>query len=326
MNFKDYSFFHTKEWAEVLVDTYKFTPSYFCYFSNDKITSIIPALLIKSWVTGSRLVSLPFSDYCAPLLSSESESIELYDYILEYCASEQLKFVEFKTLDNYYPPNTLLFRKDYRHTLKIYTPENELYKSFSENTRRNIKKAVKEGLSLDIRNDENGISDFYKMNCVTRKKHGLPPQPLSFFKNILNAIIKKELGDIIFAAHNNNVIAGALYLKFHKKIIYKYGASYPEFNDLRGNHFVMWEAIKKYSSEGFMEFDFGRTEFYHDGLRRFKLGWCTDESYIYTSRIDSNKIAYPSEIKTRGFHNTIFNRSPLFLLKIIGRLIYRHIG
>ena len=272
------------------------------------------------------MVSLPFSDYCPPLISSESESCELYDSILNFCASEKLKFVEFKTLDNSCPPNTALFRKDYRHTLKIDKPENDLYKSFSENTRRNIKKTVKEGLRLDIRNDENGISDFYKMNCVTRKKHGLPPQPINFFKNILNSIVKKGLGDIVFAVNNNTVIAGAVYLKFQKKIIYKYGASYPEFNELRGNHFVMWEAIKKYSSEGFIDFDFGRTEMYHEGLRRFKLGWHTEESYIYTSRINPNKIALTSEIKTRGFHNIIFNRTPLFLLKIVGKMIYKHIA
>ncbi len=323
---KNYSFFHTQEWAKVLVDTYKFTPNYFWVTGNDGLTTILPAMFVTSWITGKRIVSLPFSDYCPPLFSDDSSKSLILNKILEYCKIENLKFIEFRTLDSNFPSPNESFRKDYRHSLIINKKQDELFKAFSDNTKRNIKKANKEGLKLEIRNDENGIREFYKMNCITRKKHGLPPQPLSFFSNILKTIIKKGLGDIIFAVHKDNIIAGALYLKFKNKIIYKYGASYPEFNELRGNHFVMWEAIKKYSAEGYIDFDFGRTELNHDGLRRFKQGWAAEESYIYISRINHNMVNIPSEIKTSGYHNLIFSRTPLFFLRIIGGAFYKHMG
>ncbi|MCJ7648897.1 MAG: peptidoglycan bridge formation glycyltransferase FemA/FemB family protein, partial [Candidatus Lokiarchaeota archaeon] len=122
-------------------------------------------------------------------------------------------------------------------------------------------------------------------------------------------------------------IAGAVYFKFDDRILYKFGASYPKFNELRGNNAVMWFAIQKYLNENYKEFDFGRTEIIHEGLRRFKLGWNTEERFIYTTRynIKSDKFL-PVETKTEGFHNKIFSKSPTFVLKIIGSTLYKHVG
>lgn len=323
---KHYSFFHSQEWAKVLVDSYKFKPYYFCITDNDSITTILPAMFVNSWITGKRIVSLPFTDYCEPLFSDDSSKFLILNKILKDRKIENVKFIEFRTLDSNFPSPNEAFRKDYRHTLIINKNPDELFKVFSDNTKRNIKKANKEGLKFEIRNDENGMREFYKINCITRKKHGLPPQPLSFFTNVFKTIIKKELGDIVFAVYKDSIIAGALYLKFQNKIIYKYGASYSEFNELRGNHFVMWEAIKKYSAEGYIDFDFGRTELNHDGLRRFKLGWAAEESYIYTSRINHDKVNIYSDTKTNGYHNLMFSRTPIFFLKIIGSVLYKHMG
>jgi lipid II:glycine glycyltransferase (peptidoglycan interpeptide bridge formation enzyme) len=165
------------------------------------------------------------------------------------------------------------------------------------------------------------------MNCETRKKHGLPPQPFLFFENIYKNVISIGMGEILFAVKDEAYIAGALYLKFGKKLLYKFGASYAKHYESRGNNFVMWEAIKKYSSEGFEEFDFGRTEINHEGLRRFKLGWNTEEHFIYTTRFDVNINHFlPADIHTEGFHNKIFNNTPVWLLKIIGNILYKHIG
>lgn len=200
-------------------------------------------------------------------------------------------------------------------------------KSFSDNTKRNIKKANKEKVEVFVKNDEAGLNIFYDMFCTTRKNHGLPPQPFIFFNNIFEHIIKTGYGDIILAEHKNKVIAGAVYFKFGEKLLYKFGASYTRFNELRGNNAVMWFAIQKYLNENYKEFDFGRTEINHEGLRKFKLSWNTEEKFIYTSRYDIRTNKYLlAETKTEGFYNKFFNRTPVWMLKIIGNTLYKHIG
>lgn len=327
LKFDEYSFFHTKEWARLLVETYKFRSTYYTVFENGELNAVIPIMEVKSWITGKRAVSLPFSDYCEPLFKKSGLSQILCREIIKNLKIQNNKYIEFRTSKDLYPFETKQYRRDLRHILKLDKNESELLKQCSENTKRNIRMAAKENLSLKIQNDEIGITNFYNMMCETRKKHGLPPQPFSFFQNILDILITKGCGDILFALKDNNYISGAIYLKFGKKLLYKYGASHPQYLKYRGNHFVMWEAIKKYRDEGYEEFDFGETDLEHEGLKRFKRGWNANELSIYTTRYSLEKENYlPVSPLTQGFHTMIFSHLPISILKIIGDKLYKHIG
>jgi len=202
-----------------------------------------------------------------------------------------------------------------------------MFKSFSEPTRRNIKKAIKEGIQTSIDFDLNSLDEFYRLNCITRKKHGLPPQPLSFFMQIFHNLIKEKKAFIISARYKGEIIASAVYLHFGEKAYYKYGASDERFQNFRPNNLVMWEAIKYYNERKFKSFHFGRTEFENEGLRRFKLGWGTTEKVINTYIYSVNKKAFIQKgTHTTGFHNTIFRKLPIPVLKSISGIIYRYIG
>ena len=63
------SVFHTRQWLEALSRTYKYEPV--AYTDSRQAEPLTNALLfcrVRSWVTGRRLVSLPFSDHCQPLV------------------------------------------------------------------------------------------------------------------------------------------------------------------------------------------------------------------------------------------------------------------
>lgn len=324
---KHYSFFHSKEWAEVLYRTYGYLPKYFCYIEDKTISCIIPFMQINSFLTGKRIVSLPFSDFCEPIFTSSNNVESLKVNIINYSRKNKLDYIEFRSSETKFPFDSSNYRTDLRHILFIGKQEEDIYKSFSENTRRNIKKASKEGVNITIKNDLNGIESFYKIFCETRKRHGLPPQPFSFFKNIYMYVIIKGFGDIIFAEKDNRCTAGSIYFKFGKKVLYKFGASESSGNTAGSNHLIMWEAIKKYNQEGYEEFDFGRTEINHEGLRRFKLSWHSEERFIYTSRLNVHSMEYnAADTKTEGIYNKVFNKLPLFVLKIVGSTLYKHIG
>ncbi|AFH50158.1 Hypothetical protein IALB_2455 [Ignavibacterium album JCM 16511] len=327
LRLNNYSFFHSGEWALVLSDTYKYKPVYFCLFKNNILSSVVPAMEIKSTLTGKRLVSLPFSDFCEPLFGSIDESEIIKENIFNYCESNKLKFMEFRTSETKFPFETENFRTDLRHILNLIPDENELKKNLSENTKRNIKSALKEGLIVKEENSDQAIKNFYKLQCITRKKHGLPPQPESFFQNIYKYILSQNKGTMFFAYINNMPVASLMFFTFGKKVLYKFGASLNQNLPKGANHLLMWEAIKKYSILGFKEFDFGRTEINHEGLRRFKLGFGAEERIIYTTRFDIRTKSFISpETRTTGIHNKIFEKLPVSVLKIIGNKFYKYLG
>jgi lipid II:glycine glycyltransferase (peptidoglycan interpeptide bridge formation enzyme) len=162
---------------------------------------------------------------------------------------------------------------------------------------------------------------------MTRKEHGLPPQPFNFFKNIYDHVISKNLGMVTLASLGQENVAGAIYFHFGEKALYKYGASDKKIQQLRPNNLVMWEAIKWYSQNGYKSLCFGRTEPENQGLIQFKSGWGTTEQQINYYRYDFKKEAFVTGTsKVTGFHNKIFRRMPAPLLRGIGSALYKHVG
>jgi len=323
----DYSVFHSTEWANVIRSTYKYQLLYFLYKDSEKVGALIPLMIVNSYITGLRVVSLPFSDYCSPLLLNDKIVFEdLFNKILDYSKSHKFSSIEIKGGNNYFE-NVESSNSFYVHRLELKKSYDELFVGLNASTRKNIKKAVREGVSVRIENTIEAVNGFYDMNCITRRYHGLPPQPRIFFKNIFSEFISKKKGVVVSAFYNNQMVASSMFLQFGNKAIYKFGASDRNYQHVRTNNIVMWEAIKHYNNMGCEVLNLGRTEIGNEGLRRFKLGWGASEEIvnIYKYSLRKNNFIH-SRSYTVGFHNHLFRIMPLIILKFIGRIMYKHIG
>jgi lipid II:glycine glycyltransferase (peptidoglycan interpeptide bridge formation enzyme) len=218
------------------------------------------------------------------------------------------------------------FDKFYMHTLNLNGNEETVLKQFRTSTKRNIRKAQKSGVTTRISKAYSDVMIFYKLNCMTRKEHGLPPQPLLFFRKLFQHVIKNGMGFIVIAEANDRPIAGAVFLSYGNQAIYKYGASDKRYQGLRANNLVMWNAIKEFIGKGFHTFHFGRTEPHHNGLLQFKRGWGTQESELYYYRYDLHQSRFVVNAASPKSSYRLFSRLPIPVLKMLGRLLYRHVG
>src|SRR5207302_8909474 len=216
--------------------------------------------------------------------------------------------------------------KFYGHTLDLRRHVEELHERFDSPVRRAIRKAERSNISALVVRNRQGMDDFYRLHVQTRRRHGLPPQPASFFLSIYEHIIKPGLGFIVLAQRRSRPIAAAIFFCFGKNALYKYGASDKRFQELRANNLVMWHGIQALAQAGAEKLHFGRTECENDGLRRFKLSWGTEEETIDYFRVDPSGgkclAGAPSDF---GFHNKIFARLPLAVNRLAGSLIYPHL-
>lgn len=321
-----YSFFHCAAWARSLHETYYYTPSYFTILNNGQLRALIPVMEVNSFFTGKRGVSLPFTDYCDFIVNDEKDFRLVWDYAVEYGREKGWKYLDLRNGQNLlgYSPKRLTF---IRHNLDLSENENDLFSAFRGSTRRNIKKAIREKVDAQISHSLDSLREFYKLNLMTRKKHGLPPQPFSFFEKLYQYIISRNHGFVVLASFNGENIAGAVYFHFGNKAVFKYGASDEKYRHLRPNNLVMWEAIRWYSQNGFKSLCLGRTEPENRGLIRFKSGWGAKEEQINYYRYDFEKDAFISEMsKPRRMPNRILRNMPISLLKGIGEVLYRHAG
>ena len=215
----------------------------------------------------------------------------------------------------------------YTHTLELTKGEKALHSGLHDSTRRNIRKAEKEKVEVRIEKTGDALKEFCRLNRLTRREHGLPPQPYHFFEKVHRHIISEKKGFIALAYFQDRAIAGNMYFHFGDRAVYKYGASDKAYQHLRANNLVMWEAIRWFAGKGFKSLCFGRTERENEGLRQFKAGWGAEETQVHYFRYDLRQNAFvPGKEKGEPPYATLFRATPAPILNAIGSLLYRHMG
>jgi hypothetical protein len=325
-SFPEHTFFHGSGWARVLSASYGYAPFYFSLWDGGKLTAVVPFMEVKSFLTGRRGVSLPFTDFCDPLVWDKEKNSELFEAITETGLKRGWRFLEFRGgkdfLGDQSPSDSY-----YLHALELNTNLEKIYSRLKESHQRNIKKAQKQGLKVELFRSPEAVQQFYRLNSLTRRDHGLPPQPFYFFENINDLIISRNQGFVALADYEGKKIAGAVFFQFGRKAVYKYGASDKKFQSLRANNLVMWEAIKWLAENNYQDLHFGRTDLGHEGLRRFKSSWGAVETQISYRLYDLKNRSFQAKSRNHSdFPKKIFSRMPIPVLNLIGSLAYRHMG
>ncbi|MDR3554372.1 MAG: GNAT family N-acetyltransferase [Syntrophobacteraceae bacterium] len=316
---ENYSFFHSSAWTKVLCESYGYKPSFFALPSV-----VIPFLEINSLFTGRRAVSLPFSDYCEPLVFGRSSLTSIPESVIETAKKAGWKYLDLRG-QSLFPPAAPVWSRYVGHKLKLSNKEAPFPKLHT-NTLRNLKKAKASELAIEVLDSFEAIQEYYRLHCLTRKRQAVPPQPFSFFRKIHEHICSKGKGRVILARYREKAVAGAVFFHFGRKAMYKYGALDMNFGNLGAAAAVMWEAISRYANEGYDSFCFGRTDLDNQGLRRFKLGFGPEEYFLEYRRFDLSKNAFlDGAKKSRLPLSQLFRHIPLPGLKAIG-LAYRHFG
>ena len=89
---------------------------------------------------------------------------------------------------------------------------------------------------------------------------------------------------IRIASKGSQPIAGILTINHGKKMVYKYGGSDAQFNNLGATPMLFWQAIKDAKDAGMEELDLGRSDLDNPGLITFKERWSAVRSTLTTWR------------------------------------------
>jgi len=321
------SVFHSTSWLRALQTAYGYEPVVMttCSRGTD-LTNGLVSCRVKSWLTGRRLVSLPFSDHCDPLASNSAEVDDLLFNMKEQVDVGKWRYVEIRPT-SYEPGVRTGLHKSltYRiHRLDLRKSKQELFNNFHKScVQRKIRRAEREKLRYEEGKSENLLKKFHKLLVATRRRKCLPPQPLSWFRPLIDAF-----GDnlkIRVAYKDDLPIASILTLSHKKSIVYKYGASDPRFHRFGGMALLFWNTIQGAKDEGIEELELGRSDNDNLGLISFKEHWGAVGKPL-------NYWAYPhSPPVIPGSWDRAFLRQivPILsdpILKTVGKLLYRHIG
>jgi lipid II:glycine glycyltransferase (peptidoglycan interpeptide bridge formation enzyme) len=176
-----------------------------------------------------------------------------------------------------------------------------------------------------MKSDLAALRDFYHLHTLTRRRQGIPVQPWGFFTSLKRNIIDQGLGFLLLAYSGDSCIAATLYLHWGKTLTYKFGASNSIGQKLRANHFLFWTAIRWGCENGFEILDFGRSANSNQGLKDFKARWGADEVPLSYSFLPSGPQNDSSQ-KYMAIANVLIRNSPVWVSRILGKVLYKHFG
>jgi hypothetical protein len=228
------------------------------------------------------------------------------------------------------------------HRLDLENEPALLFRHLEGSCRRAVKKAERAGVEIEIASDMEALGAFYGLHCRTRRKHGLPPQPFSFFESIGKELVNIGAGFVALArvgggryadgrptrhgrVHRGELVAGAVILLHGDRAVYKFGASDESRLGCRPNNLVLWKSILHCRARGCRQFEFGRTDIANEGLRRFKLSFGATEYPVDYYLVGKSRAANRSVKCGQGWHNIVFRNAPLFANRWLGALLYPHL-
>jgi len=328
------SIFHTDAWLEALRRTYGYDSIvYTTSPPGSELRNGVVFCQIKSWLTGSRLVSLPFSDHCEALVDDPQELRTIlgalekgteHSRAWNYIEMRPLRHHEIKTNFHESTCNYVL------HRLDLAPSSSQLFGAFhKDSTQRKIRRAEREGLGYEDGRSESLLLIFYRLLTLTRRRHGVPPQPLMWFRNLIDCM--GEALQIRVAFHGSRPIAAILTLRYKDTLLYKYGCSDERFHSLGGVQFLLWRSIQESKDAGLTALDFGRSDCDNEGLIRFKDRWGTIRSSLtysrYTTSAHSPDNYKPHESQwTLRIAKRLLSHAPGKVLSMAGDALYKHIG
>jgi len=325
---KSASIFHTTAWLKALWLTYGYEPVVFTTSApGATLTNGIVFCRIASWLTGRRLVSLPFADHCQPLVNNAGEAEEIVAFLRRSVREQTLKYVEIRPLHSWPGAPQLDAREKgvsfCFHVVDLKPDLGTLFGNLQKSSiQGRIRRAERLRLSCKRGRSELLLQKFYSLVLKTRRRHNLPPQPISWFRNLIGCF--GDSLEIRVAEQNDKPLAAILTLSHRHTLVYKYGASDENYHHCGPVPFLLWDAIREGKQAGLSEFDLGRSDLDNSGLITFKdrLGAASSIlRYVRFSRSHRD-----SDDRARHIPKWLFACMPDGLLTTAGKLLYRHIG
>ena len=322
------SVFHSRGWLEAVYRTYGYRPAVITTSPpNSDLANGLVFCRVRSCFTGRRFVALPFSDHCDPLVRGTDDLLTLLSEIERQAQSEGCSYVELR------PVSVLSGLQPAWHTSHAYCLHRVdlrlgaegLFRRFHRNcVQRRIRHAEKEGIAITEGRDAATLGVFYDLFLQTRRRHGLPPPPIAWFRNILTCL--SDSATIRCAHQNGQPVAAILTLQCGTSLYYKYGASLTRFHRLAATPYLLWHAIQDAIRKGLEVFDLGRSDYDNHGLITFKDRWNSVRSLLAYIRSPANA---PKPSHATLARNPLFQTACRYMpdncLTAIGHLSYRHI-
>lgn len=270
------SLFSSPPWIEAISRTYGFEIVAAVSGSGSNADAAVLFSHIQD-LRGNRIVCLPFSDYCDPLVGDSDVWNELVEPLLLIEAP-----IRMRCLRNSLPsrdPRFILYKRAKWHGVNLARAENELWAGLAPEARQSIRHACRKEVVVRESKSLEDMRLFHQMHLRLRKsKYRLLAPPFALFENIQKIFSRDDRATLLIAEHSGEPLAGIFLLRWQDVLYYKFNASFDY--SYRPNELLLWRAMLLGHHLGLATLDLGLSDIEQPGLVRYKRKFATEEREI----------------------------------------------
>jgi CelD/BcsL family acetyltransferase involved in cellulose biosynthesis len=316
------SLFHTTEWLEALRRTYGYEPVVFTDARpSEPLRRALLFCRINSWLTGRRLVGVPFSDHCEPLLDSPEALAPLLNS-LKTEIGPACRYIELRPLETTVEVDgfatSSLF---YFHAIDLRPKLEDIFARLHKGqAQRAIRKAWRSGVTVEVGRSSQLLADFYALHKMSRHRKAVPLQPFRWFQNLAECL--NDRLTIYVAKQEGHPAATILTARHKNTLVYKYGSLNPAYKRFGGTPHLFWKAIEEAKAQGLSVFDLGRSDVSNEGLLAFK-------EHLGATRSTLKYYRYPRPSASRWLPSVaskVYSVTPASIRTRLSARLYKHFG
>ncbi len=315
---------HTPEWKTFLERTFDYVPCYlFVQDDCGDVIGLLPLFQVRSRLTGNRFCAAPFAPVCAPLGTAGAVQLLLEEAVRDFHESAA-RFMEIR---DYTPIDNFHCRSEF-HTfwLDLSPALEEIWARFGRDVRRGITKSKNAGVRVSTTRDREDLKAYYDLNCITKRKLGVPAHPWEFFRNLFDSFGQDSC---LYVARYRGEPIGGMVVQFFRDIAYAgYSGSNPQYYRLFTDNAINWKIIEDVHRRGYRRYDLGRANVNSKGLINFKRRWKALEKktcYNYYPHYRPSMANNRDNIRYR-LTTGVVRRMPMPLYRGFSRAVFGSLG
>ncbi len=253
---------------------------------------IVPAGPIIDWENKS-LIKAVFKDIKDVAAKNKCIFVRIRPQIIDSKQSRQI----FK--DNGLRPAPIHLHAELTWQTDLNSSEEEILANTRKNTRYEIRRADKLGITVKTTTDPASIDRFYDIQLETAKRHGFVPFSKSFLKEQFTIFAKNNLALLYEAYDHDTLLAQAFIIFYGQEAVYHYGTGTDAGRNLPGAYALQWQAMKEAKKRGMSRYNFWgvtkpeQTKHRFYGVSVFKRGFCGQEvAYLHAHDLVINRSGY----------------------------------
>jgi hypothetical protein len=314
--------YHRRPWLALLQRAYGLEPWVAAMKRGGELAAACVFARSRNPLSRIRFVSLPFSDQSSP---PAADGGALGDFMRELARAKiASRGCEIRGVDAPEPWRTVECFALWR--LDVGRPAAEIERACDREFRRKTRRGAQAGLAIESGCGESFVNRFYRLQLETRRRLGVPSQPLRFFRLAREIFAPSGSFKVWLVSERGRDIAGAVHLR-DGGVVYRKWAGRRLDGSGGAPHLLFWKEIESLIGNASV-FDLGRADIRNEGLTRSKKETGATAIPLRYAFFPAAPDHVSSEV-LEGAHNmlaAIWRRLPLPVARLLGGAMYGYLA